>query len=220
MTRKDYHHGNLKEEFLKIAFDFIHNDDIENLTLKILADKTGTSRSAIYRHFSSKDDLIKTIIEVGFDEFDKDISPILLNKNENLVDRFYLATKGYIHWAKNNPNLYRLLFGKKYAPLRESLLSIKDDSCSSFVSLKQTVQEGQESGIIKKDDSYKQAIIIWASLHGLSSLIIDDFLDVQEIYEELYNDMFKSLLSGLISNKVKLISSIPFVNNILKPKEL
>jgi hypothetical protein len=32
--------------------------------------------------------------------------------------------------------------------------------------------------------------------------------------------MFKSLLSGLISNKVKLISSIPFVNNILKPKEL
>ena len=42
-------------------------------------------------------------------------------------------------------------------------------------------------------------------------------MDVEEIYEELYNDMYKSLLAGLVTNKVKLISTIPFVNNILKP---
>ena len=220
MTKNDYHHGNLKEEFLKIAFDFIHHNDIDKLTLKILSDATGTSRSAIYRHFSSKDELIKSIIEVGFDDFDKYISPILLNKKNSLVDRFFLSTKAYILWAKENPNLYRLLLGKKYASVRESLLSIKDDSCNSFLSLKLAVEEGQKDGIIKKEDSYKQAIIIWASLHGLSSLIIDDFMDVQEIYEELYEDMFKSLLAGVISNKVKIISTIPFVNNILKPKEL
>jgi AcrR family transcriptional regulator len=220
MTKSDYHHGNLKEEFLKIAFEFIHNDDIENLTLKILADKTGTSRSAIYRHFSSKDELIKSIIETGFDEFDKELSPVLLDKEISLIDRFYISTKAYILWAKNNPNLYRLLFGKKYSSVRESFISIKDNSSDAFLSLKLAIEEGQKDGIIKKEDSYKQAIIIWASLHGLSSLIIDDFLDVQEIYEELYNDMFKSLLAGLISNKVKLISSIPFVNGILKPKEL
>jgi len=220
MTKNDYHHGNLKEEFLKIAFDFIHYNDIDKLTLKVLSDATGTSRSAIYRHFSSKDELIKTIIETGFDDFDKYISPILLDKNKSLVDRFFLSTKAYILWAKEHPNLYRLLLGKKYASVRESLLSIKDDSCNSFLSLKLAVEEGQKDGIIKKDDSYKQAIIIWASLHGLSSLIIDDFMDVQEIYEELYEDMFKSLLAGIISNKVKLISTIPFVNNILKPKVL
>jgi len=220
MTKTDYHHGNLKEEFLKIAFEFIHNDDIENLTLKILADKTGTSRSAIYRHFSSKDELIKSIIETGFDEFDKELSPVLLDKKISLIDRFYISTKAYILWAKNNPNLYRLLFGKKYSSVRESFISIKDNSSDAFLSLKLAIEEGQKDGIIKKEDSYKQAIIIWASLHGLSSLIIDDFLDVQAIYEELYNDMFKSLLAGLISNKVKLISSIPFVNGILKPNIL
>ena len=220
MTKTDYHHGNLKEEFLKIAFEFIHNDDIENLTLKILADKTGTSRSAIYRHFSSKDELIKSIIETGFDEFDKELSPVLLDKKISLIDRFYISTKAYILWAKNNPNLYRLLFGKKYSSVRESFISIKDNSSDAFLSLKLAIEEGQKNGIIKKEDSYKQAIIIWASLHGLSSLIIDDFLDVQEIYEELYNDIFKSLLAGLISNKVKLISSIPFVNGILKPNIL
>jgi len=37
-------------------------------------------------------------------------------------------------------------------------------------------------------------------------------------YEELYSAMFESLLAGIVTNKVKIISTIPFVNNILKPK--
>ncbi|HIP12152.1 MAG TPA: TetR/AcrR family transcriptional regulator [Arcobacter sp.] len=219
MIKNDYHHGNLKEEFLNIAFNFILSNDIDKLTLKILSDETGTSRSAIYRHFKSKDALIEEMIEKGFEQFDNITSPILKDKEKSLVDRFYLTTKAYINWAKVNPSLYRLLFGKKYSHIREEIMSIQDENCSGFSGLKLAIEEGQAQGIIKKDDSYKQAIIIWASIHGLSSLIIDDFLDIQEIHEELYSDMFKSLLAGIISNKVKIISTIPFVNNILKLKE-
>jgi len=218
MIKKDYHHGNLKEEFLKISFEFIHNDDIDKLTLKILADKTGTSRSAIYRHFKNKDALIEAIIEKGFEQFDDITSPILLDESKSLVDRFYLATQAYIEYAKNNPNLYRLLFGKKYAHIRESIMSIKDEDCNGFRALQTAIEQGQKQGVLKKDDSYKQAIIIWASLHGLASLVIDGFLDVQEIYEQLYKQMFESLLAGVINNKVKIISTIPFVKNMIEPK--
>ena len=217
MIKNDYHHGNLKEEFLKIAFEFIVDNDIDKLTLKVLSDATGTSRSAIYRHFKSKDALIEVMIENGFEQFDNITAPILNDKSKSLVDRFYLTTRAYIEWAKNNPNLYRLLFGIKYATIRENTVSIKNEDCSGFGALKLAIQEGQKSGIIKDEDSYKQSIIIWASLHGLATLIIDGFMDVEEIYEELYNDMYKSLLAGLVTNKVKLISTIPFVNNILKP---
>ncbi|MEA2018251.1 MAG: TetR/AcrR family transcriptional regulator [Campylobacterota bacterium] len=209
MTKTPYHHGNLKEEFLKIAFEFIETNDIDKLTLKILSDATGTSRSAIYRHFKSKDALIEVMIEKGFEQFDDATAPILLDTSNALVDRFYLATRAYIQWAKDNPNLYRLLFGKKYSHIREKIISIKDEDCNGFGALKLAIEEGQKQGILKDEDSYKQSIIIWASLHGLSSLIIDGFMDVDEIYEELYSDMFKSLLAGTISDKVKIISSIP-----------
>ena len=220
MINNDYHHGNLKEEFLKISFEFIHSNDIEKLTLKILSDATGTSRSAIYRHFESKDALIEVMILDGFEQLDNVLAPALTNPNQSLVDRFYLTTKCYIEWAKSNPNLYRLLFGKKYAHIREEKLSIKDEDCSGFGALKLAIEEGQKTGIIKTENSYKQSIIIWASLHGLATLIIDGFMDVDEIYEELYSDMFKSLLSGLVTNKVKIISTIPFVNTILKPIDI
>lgn len=70
MIKHDYHHGNLKEEFISIAMDFIDKEDVEKLTLKVLSDATGTSRSAIYKHFKNKDALIEIIIEKGFDKFD------------------------------------------------------------------------------------------------------------------------------------------------------
>ena len=218
MIKHDYHHGNLKEEFITIAMDFIAKEDVEKLTLKVLSDATGTSRSAIYKHFKNKDALIEIIIEKGFDKFDAETTPYLHDKNKALIDRFYLTGKLYVEFAKNNPNLYRLLFGKKYAHIREELLSIKDEDCSGFAALQNTVEDGQKQGILKKEDSYRQAIVIWATMHGLSSLIIDGFMDVEESYEEIYNTLFETLLAGMVANKVKIISTIPLLNKLLQPK--
>ena len=217
MIKHDYHHGNLKEDFITIAMDFIAKEDTEKLTLKVLSDATGTSRSAIYKHFKNKDALIETIIENGFDKFDAETTQYLHNENKALIDKFYLTGKLYVEFAKRNPNLYRLLFGKKYAHIREELLSIKDEDCSGFAALQKTIKDGQKQGILKKDDSYKQAIVIWATMHGISSLIIDGFMDVEEIYEDMYDTLFETLLSGLVANKVKIISTIPLLNKFLRP---
>jgi AcrR family transcriptional regulator len=216
MKKNDYHHGNLKEEFLKIAFEFIHHEDVDKLTLKVLSDATGTSRSAIYRHFASKDALMEEMIRQGFATFDKETTPILTNQERPLIDRFYNASKAYVTWAKENPNLYRLLFGKKYAHIREEIMNIKENSCDGFGALKLAVEEGQKAGILKREDSLKQSIIIWSSMHGLSSLIIDGFIDIEEIYQELIDDMFKSLLAGIIAKKVKLLSVLPFGEKLLE----
>jgi len=199
MKKTSYHHGNLKEEFLKISFDFIKTEDIEKLTLKILSEATGTSRSAIYRHFSSKDALIETMIHNCFGELEKEISPPLLDKEGAILDRLSLTFKKYLEFAKNNPHMYQLLFAKKYAHIREELVAVEDNDISGFANLKKAIDEGQKSGVLKKDDSYQQSITILASLHGLASLIVDGFLDVDKIYQELSDRMIKDILAGLIT---------------------
>jgi AcrR family transcriptional regulator len=218
MIKHDYHHGNLKEELITISMNFIAKEDVDKLTLKILSDATGTSRSAIYKHFKNKDALIETIIEKGFEQFDAETTLYLRDDSKALIDKFYLTGKLYVVFAMENPNLYRLLFGKKYAHIREELLSIKDADCSGFAALQKTVADGQKQGILKKDDSYKQAIVIWATMHGFSSLIIDCFMDVKEIQEEVYTTIFETILSGMVANKVKIISTIPLLNKLLQPK--
>jgi len=198
MKKTSYHHGNLKEEFLKISFNFIKTEDIEKLTLKILSEATGTSRSAIYRHFSSKDTLIETMIKSCFSELEKEISPPLLDKEGDIIDRLNLSLKKYLEFARNNPHMYQLLFAKKYSNIREELVTVEDSDISGFANLKRAIEEGQESGVIKKEDSYNQAIIIWASLHGLSSMFGDGFLNVDEIYTKLSTTVIEQTISGLL----------------------
>ncbi len=210
MKKNEYHHGNLKEEFIDIALDFIQKNGVEELTLKVLSEATDTSRSAIYRHFKNKDALIETIIERGFVSCDTILSTILRDKNKPLVDRFYLAGRAYIENARANPNLYRLMFGKKYSHIREEIVNLKDDDCHGFGALKLSIVEGQESGLLQKKESYHQAVVIWASFHGLASLMIDDFMDIEEIYEKIYDDMFESLLAGIINKKVFLCSKLTY----------
>ncbi len=41
-------------------------------------------------------------------------------------------------------------------------------------------------------------------------------MDVSEIDEKLSDEMFQSLIAGIIANRVKLITSLPFLNNLLK----
>lgn len=214
MKKKDYHHGNLKHELVQIAFDYIHEYDLESLTLKVLADATGTSRSAIYRHFKSKDELIEVMIDRGHDKLDNATVPTLKDKTKPLIERFHVYTKLYLLWAKENPNLYRLLFGKKYGEFSQSVMTFKDDT-SGFGSLKLAIIEGQISGVCKKEDSYQQTLIIWASLHGLASLMIDGFMGVDEHIDKLHKNMLASLLDGVETNKVKLFSSM---SNLINPK--
>ncbi len=218
MKKDEYHHGNLKEESLKIAFEFIRKHDVEKLTLKVLSDATHTSRSAIYRHFKSKDALIETMIVAGFEDFDTTLSPLLLEQSRPLVERFYESGKAYIDYARANPSLYRLLFGKKYAHIREEIMTLGDE-CSGFGALKKAIEEGQQSGLLKKADSFTQAVVVWSSLHGLASIVIDGFMDVASHDETYYDAMFESMLAGLVSKKIKALSVLPFAEGLMGVKE-
>ena len=198
MIKNKYHHGNLKETFLKIAFEFIEKDDIDKLTLKILSDIAGTSRSAIYSHFSSKEALIEAMILNGFLKFDAYLSSNLKDKNIPLIDRLKKASRSYIEFARANKVLYRLLFGNKYAHIRMEVMTKNDPNRSGFGALICAIEEGQKDGLFKIDNSYKQTITVWSVLHGLSSLLIDGFIGIEDMYDELFDDMFANILSGLL----------------------
>ncbi|MBD3823068.1 MAG: WHG domain-containing protein [Epsilonproteobacteria bacterium] len=70
---------------------------------------------------------------------------------------------------------------------------------------------------IAKEDSFERTILIWSSLHGLASLIIDGFMDIDKIYPALYDKMFEDMLASSVTNKIKLLSTIPFMEGIFKP---
>jgi len=197
----NYHHGNLKEEMLKQAIEIIHTEGIDALTLSVLSKRLGTSRSAIYRHFSSKDELIQNVLLYGFELFDKKIAPIFLLKEKDVLERFYLMGKEYVQFAMEHPNLYRILFGERFQNIREESCDIEDEEqANGFHALVGLLVEGQEKGILKVDDPMLQAQIIHSMVHGLASLYIDGHIHVKDNIDDLFEMSFKTLTQGLTKN--------------------
>ncbi|MDD2838216.1 MAG: TetR/AcrR family transcriptional regulator [Sulfuricurvum sp.] len=193
-----YHHGNLKESLLTTALEMVDKEGIDALTLRELTMRLGTSRSAVYRHFPSKEALILGVIEKGYERLDLLLTPIFQDKHSSVAERFDRMGREYLDFAIHHPTLYRLLFGDKYHREREELCDYKDENqATGLYALIGLLLEAQEQGIIAQANPMVQAAMVWASIHGLASLLIDGHLLMRENMEEIYVYSQSVLLNGL-----------------------
>lgn len=193
-----YHHGNLKEALLETALDIIDTEGLDAITLRDLTQRLGTSRSAVYRHFASKEALILGVIERGYGELDLLFTPIFQDRNHTVAERFETMGKAYLNFAIEHPNLYRLLFGDNFRQEREELCDYKDENqATGLYALIGLLIEAQEEGIIARENPMVQAATVWASIHGLASLLIDGHLMMSDNLEAIYNYSIGVLLKGL-----------------------
>ena len=194
-----YHHGNLKEELLKLTLKTIQSNGIEAVTLRSLSEQLGTSRTAIYRHFSSKDDLVQNVLDYGFEILEHTISPIFEMKEKSVTNRLFIMGELYIKFALEQPNLYRILFGDKYKIIREDSCDLEEnEQTAGFHSLVSLFIEGQEKKIFKQNDPVIQAITVHTLVHGIASLYIDGHLHMQNNIEELYKTSFDMITKGVL----------------------
>jgi AcrR family transcriptional regulator len=193
-----YHHGNLKEELLQTALETIDSEGLEAITLRDLTQRLGTSRTAVYRHFASKEALILGVIEKGYGHLDLMFTPIFQDHTQSVVERFERMGRAYLDFAIAHPNLYRLLFGDNYRQEREEICDYKDENqATGLYALIGLLLEAQEEGIIACEDPMIQAATVWASIHGLASLLIDGHLMMSDNMEAIYEYSIGVLLKGL-----------------------
>jgi AcrR family transcriptional regulator len=193
-----YHHGNLKESLVATALDIIDKDGLDAITLRDLTQRLGTSRTAVYRHFDSKEALILGVIEKGYENLDLMFTPIFQDRTQSVAERFKTMGRAYLDFAIEHPNLYRLLFGDKYHQEREKLCDYKDENqATGLYTLIGLLLEAQEEGIIASVNPMVQAAMVWASIHGLASLLIDGHLMMRDNMEAIYEYSIEVLLKGL-----------------------
>jgi len=210
-----YHHGNLKESLVSTALEMLDTEGLEAITLRELASRLGTSRSAIYRHFKGKDDLMRAVILEGFMKLDQAIAPFFEHSEMPLLERFHAMGRSYIDFARSNPNLYRLLFGPDMSQEREVVCQeerpdlhrllnnradaeiIASEPDDAFHRLVKIIVEAQTLALFKEGDPVMLATTIWSFLHGLSMLAIDGHLNIVGNVDAIYESNYKLLLEGL-----------------------
>jgi len=71
MSKRGYHHGNLKQALIDVALTLIETKGPTGFTLSKASKTAGVTPAAVYRHFGGREDLIAEAARQGYDMFDE-----------------------------------------------------------------------------------------------------------------------------------------------------
>ena len=186
MSRKRYHHGNLKQEIIKESLQQLNLVGADKLSFRTIAKKLGVVSSAPYNHFKSKNQLFKELINIGTDNLLKKMKNEKLKKSLPSEQLSYTA-RAYLKFSLEEKELFSLMFSKKNLEIKKLIDSIS----SQFLDIvKEKFKDGSRVRVTEKGAS----MTAWAMVHGLAKLAGNDNLEeieknIELKFEEIFNQM-------------------------------
>src|SRR6516162_6185520 len=109
-AERRYHHGNLKEALLQAALDLIAQKGAAGFTFADAARMAGVSPAAPYRHFRDRDELLSSIAQRGFEQFETLLTQAWDDGRPDTVTAFVRVGKAYLSFARQEPAFYSAMF--------------------------------------------------------------------------------------------------------------
>jgi AcrR family transcriptional regulator len=173
-----YHHGALRQALMDEAFRVLEKEGLEALSLRALAANAGVSKTAPYRHFADKHELLMTLAAEGFGALADALEASQAGSPNGSAD---VATAGirslsraYLQFAIARPALYKLMFSRLGFSLHSERCRI--NSQRALACLVKAVEHARERGWRADRDAGSLITSLWAEVHGLAGLTIDGLL--------------------------------------------
>jgi AcrR family transcriptional regulator len=164
----------LRDEILAGATELLERSggSEEAVTLRAVAREVGISAPSIYAHFTDRQAIVDAIVNGAFGDFNRAIqaaSDAAARAGEGPRARLRAMCAAYLEFADERPNRYQLLFE------RRNLIGVGSEAnrlirIESFDLLVASVQACVDAGISASDDPARDAVAIWAALHGFATL--------------------------------------------------
>lgn len=174
----NYHHGDLRRALIQNGLELLEQNEDANLSLRQLARLAGVSPGAVYRHFANKEELLVALAVEGFGRLTQEQSMAYLNmkKVASSMEAFRAGGAAYVRFARENPALFRLMFGRFSATHRNEVLAraSKLNRDMMMLSISKVIGGDRSAG-----ELHAFCVGTWAMIHGLSALILE-----QQLQEE------------------------------------
>ncbi|MFJ4920331.1 TetR/AcrR family transcriptional regulator [Streptomyces sp. NPDC088725] len=168
----------LRGEILGAARELLEQTGSEEaITLRSVARQVGISAPSIYAHFADRDAIVDAIVADTFHDL-AEVAQKAAASEQDPVDRLLALGHAYLRFAEEQPERYRVLFNR-YRPLDaggpapataadpvvEGLVGGR-----AFAPLIDVITACVESGESDSRSPFEDAVALWVTLHGYSSL--------------------------------------------------
>jgi AcrR family transcriptional regulator len=182
----------VRDDVKRIALRQLAEGGPQALSINAIAKELGVSGPALYRYFESKDQLLTELVLDAYGDLADAVEAA--TRGQRQAQRLGALARAYRAWAVAEPHRYRLLYARPtpgYDAHRQSLVDASQrlmavlldalgDAPASSTKRPPAALVGQltawarKRGIEVDPLVAHRAIIVWARLHGLVSLEIED----------------------------------------------
>jgi AcrR family transcriptional regulator len=179
-----------QQAILDAARTIIHEQGIDKLSMRAIAERIDYSPAGLYEYYSGKDEIVTEVCGQGH----RKLKAYLAAVDTALPAAAYLVEIGlaYIRFALQNPDYFLLMFTTMVAGSESNLRQFPSSAMlqedSSFPILLQGVQRGLDEGTIRGEPGYGQAEIaysLWALVHGIAMLRITNLRNYRAAFDEV-----------------------------------
>lgn len=163
----------LRQEILDAARELFVKEGYENVSMRRIAEKIEYSPTTIYLYFDDKASLLLAICEETFAKLAKKLE-VISRANEDPVEALKEGCRAYIQFGLKYPNHYRVTFINPpdlgLGP--EHFLAEDTMGMRAYNRLREVVEQCVKQGRLRESDVDALSQAIWASNHGITSLLI------------------------------------------------
>jgi AcrR family transcriptional regulator len=166
---RGYHHGNLKEALLRAALDLIALKGPAGFTFAEAARSAGVSPAAPYRHFRDREELMASVAQRGFEQFEATLKRAWDDGRPDVFAGLDRLGNAYLAFARSQPAYYSAMFE---AGISHSVSpQLREAGDRAFAVLRDVAEKlaakvPQQS----RPPALMVALHIWAMAHGIASL--------------------------------------------------
>ncbi len=184
---KRYHHGDLRNTLIIAAAELIEESGSLDFAMVEAARRAGVSSAAPYRHFRDRDELLQAVSHLCFLGLTEASRAAVAEKEVGSEDAIIALGNTYVRFMLEHRNFFDLMWGDMGArAMDEERVDLRG---SGFYVLADCVAALCERESIAPVDPVELATELWAMVHGLSGLAmnqqVDRFLPGADVYQLL-----------------------------------
>lgn len=191
MGRPREHDDATAARLLEAAARTVHERGADAVSVRGLAEEIGTTTRAIYTLFGSKEGLMRALYRTGFEKLYRHHAAVKLTGDPE-TDLVALGL-AYRTAALENRHLYALMFGgvRGYEPSPDD----REYARQTLVQVRDAVRAGVASGHLE-NDARAITLELWALVHGLATLELQDVFGDAETGAHYWSDAVKAFVRG------------------------
>jgi AcrR family transcriptional regulator len=167
---RSYHHGNLKEALVQAALDLIAQKGPAGFTFAEAARSAGVSPAAPYRHFRDRDELLASIAQRGFEQFEARLSAAWDDGRPDTFTAFDRMGKAYLAFARDEPASYSAMFESGLPTERHPALAAAGERAFAVIRAAAERLAALTPPGVTRPPAMMMALHIWSLSHGIASL--------------------------------------------------